>query len=82
MKYSDHDGPHPHYIGCEGCRKERRCNCCGRQAMDGFTWNERCTNGRCRECHSSVCTPGGNVSAGHGAGTAKRAHEQHAKVNG
>jgi hypothetical protein len=60
-----HGGAYPHRGGCEGCRKERRCNVCGRKLE---SW-EGCTNGRCRGCHAGACTPGGNTGPGHGYGT-------------
>lgn len=78
--YSDHGGAFPHYTGCEGCRAERRCNCCGIE-MDRAARGMRCTNGRCCQCHAGVCTPGGETSPGHGAGRPEKAHEQHARMS-
>ncbi len=79
-KYHDHGGPHPHYVGCEGCRAERSCNCCGRE-MDRVAWGMRCTNGRCSQCHVHVCTAGGSTNPGHGAGKPEKAHEQRERMN-
>lgn len=55
----------PHPGGCDDCRVERQCNCCG----VAITATTRCTNGRCHNCHVHVCTPGGTVAPGHGYGT-------------
>lgn len=56
--------PRPHPVGCACCRTARRCNVCGVFLRPG----ERCSNGRCARCHSSVCTPGGATGPGHGSG--------------
>lgn len=61
--------PYPHRGGCQGCRDAHRCNHCGAPLTPG-AW-ERCTNGRCRACHASVCTPGGATSPGHGYGPSR-----------
>lgn len=61
-----HDGlPMPHAAGCDGCRRARACSVCGGDATAGA----RCTNGHCLRCHAVVCTGGGTVSDGHGAGS-------------
>ncbi len=45
---------------------ERRCEVCDKDISKD---PKRCTNGRCGDCHSRYCTPGGNDSPGHGRGT-------------
>jgi DNA-directed RNA polymerase subunit RPC12/RpoP len=55
---------HPHAGGCAGCREDKVCNVCGRPVLA----RTRCTNGRCPECHSRVCTSGGDRTLGHGYG--------------
>ena len=60
---------HPHAGGCDGCREARICNACG----DPITTANRCTNGRCHDCHVGICTPGGETYPGHGYGTPERA---------
>jgi len=63
------DVPYPHEGGCWGCRVEMRCNVCGKEWKDRLHFiHDRCTNGRCLDCHRKVCTPGGNDSLGHGYG--------------
>lgn len=60
---------YPHAGGCEACRDLGLCNACGRNTRStvaGIT--NRCTNGRCSDCHAKHCTPGGNESPGHGYG--------------
>lgn len=56
-----------HGPGCATCREQGVCNACGRSLVK----NEQCTNGRCRECHSRICTPGGATGPGHGFGKEK-----------
>lgn len=56
--------PYPHEGGCVECRRVAVCNYCGKPAA----LMTRCTNGRCRECHSAICTPGGITSPGHNYG--------------
>lgn len=51
----------PHEGGCRGCAAEHRCNSCGLALAPG----EGCTNGRCRHCHTGVCT---GHFLGHGYG--------------
>jgi hypothetical protein len=61
---------YPHVGGCEYCREELLCNWCGDALATlgpgGFV--ERCTNGRCPDCHEKHCTPGGSTGPGHGYG--------------
>lgn len=60
---------YPHEGGCGGCREEKRCNVCGKQWKDRLQFiHDRCTNGRCNDCHRKHCTSGGGTSAGHGYG--------------
>lgn len=61
---------YPHEGACEACRAARVCNYCGGPL--GGVLDGRCTNGRCRTCHSAVCAPGGDVSPGHGFGNQGR----------
>lgn len=58
------DRPYPHPGACAECRADGRCNYCG-HAITRF---DSCTNGRCGDCHSAVCTPGGLTTPGHGFG--------------
>lgn len=44
-------------------RPPPRCEVC-RKPLAGD--RNRCTNGRCGDCHVKWCTPGGNTSPGHG----------------
>lgn len=55
--------PYPHQGGCEACRDTRVCNYCG-----GSLNPLRCTNGRCGNCHTDICTAGGSTERGHGFG--------------
>jgi hypothetical protein len=61
-KGNQHGQPYPHQGGCIGCRDSvpHLCNVCGKPKGSG------CTNGRCIQCHADNCTPGGDVSPGHG----------------
>ena len=52
---------HPHDPCCIGCRTLRQCNGCGKALHFG----DRCTNGRCNECHGRLCGPGGGTAPGH-----------------
>lgn len=56
---------YPHEGACHACRAAQVCNVCG----CAITRSTRCTNGRCRQCDASVCTPGGSTSPGHGFGS-------------
>lgn len=43
--------------------KARHCEVCDRDISRD---HGRCTNGRCTGCHAAHCTPGGDVTPGHG----------------
>jgi hypothetical protein len=49
--------PYPHVGACDGCRQLQVCNYCGANTARD---TGRCTNGRCSECHRTVCTGGSN----------------------
>ena len=53
MKPAKPTNPFPHEGGCPDCLKFRVCNACGENVQQ----IDRCTNGRCRDCHQVVCTP-------------------------
>jgi hypothetical protein len=63
----------PHVGGCPRCREIALCNVCGcdLEAIRGTP--KRCTNGRCINCHNTVCTPGEIDAPGHGFGSRERA---------
>lgn len=66
---------YPHEGNCHGCSMEARCNYCGRRFSDPefvVTW--ACTNGRCSDCHRTVCTAGGSTSPGHAYGKVGGGH--------
>lgn len=60
-----HAGAWPHGAGCEHCRKHKLCNECGKpwdyeRLIGGLihSVHMHCTNGRCIDCHSTVCGSG------------------------
>lgn len=58
------EAPYPHEGACIECRTDRTCNFCGAKAPA----YQRCTNGRCVQCHRTVCTGGGASDPGHAFG--------------
>jgi hypothetical protein len=53
----------PHLGGCPLCRQLFMCSACGK-TMDGTVY--LCTNGRCSDCHRTVCGELGSTEPGHG----------------
>ena len=56
-EFKPYHGDRPAIDVCEVCEQVFRA------------WN-RCTNGRCPDCHREHCTAGGETSPGHGRGKA------------
>ena len=62
--YVHADTAFPHQGACGSCASEKPCNYCGMSTARRL----RCTNGRCENCHATICTPGGATSEGHAFG--------------
>jgi hypothetical protein len=71
-----HSGDYPHEGGCAECAAKRVCNVCGRPRRLVINPGGACTNGRCSDCHTACCTPGGNTDPGHGFGSPDDAKAQ------
>lgn len=76
MKPMSKLAPFPHALMCEGCTKEGMCNGCG--ATIKARTGDHCTNGRCMQCHATLCTSLRAYGFGHGSGlTAVNYSQEH-----